>query len=137
MNRGMQLLPESAKPFLLDAIHAWCVGQGYSPFIVVKVDYPGVEVPSGYDRDGRIVLDISPAAVVGLQMADAWIQFQARFGGVARRIAVPMAAVVAIYAAETQEGMGFPEPVIPPSAPETTKKAEASLSQRPGLRVIK
>lgn len=137
MNRGMQLLPESAKPFLLNAIHTWCVEQGFSPFIVVKIDYPGVEVPAGYDRDGRIVLDISPAAVVGLQMADSWIQFQARFGGVARRIAVPMAAVVAIYAAETQEGMGFPEPVAPPSAPEPAQKSDKPVAQRPGLRVIK
>ncbi len=140
VNRGMQLLPESAKPFLLDSIHAWCVEQGYSPFIVVKIDYPGVKVPAGYDRDGRIVLDISPAAVVGLQMADGWIQFQARFGGVARRIAVPMAAVVAIYAAETQEGMGFPEPVIPTSpGPESTPKNpdDRGDTQRPSLRVIK
>ncbi|MEL5848678.1 MAG: ClpXP protease specificity-enhancing factor SspB [Candidatus Igneacidithiobacillus chanchocoensis] len=137
MKRGMQLLPESSKPFLLDAIHAWCVAQGYSPFVVVKVDYPGVEVPPGYDRDGRIVLDLSPSAVHGLQMVDAWIHFQARFGGVARRISVPMAAVVAIYAAETQEGMGFPEPILPVDPDPKTEKGQTTEPQRPSLRVVK
>jgi len=134
------VLPESAKPHLLQAIYAWCLEQGLTPYILVLVAYPGVSVPAGYDRDGRIVLDISPTATQGLQMADSWIRFQARFGGVARRIEIPMAAVLAIYAAETQEGMGFPEPSLPQAAepsPSPDTGGQGSRGDRPGLRVIK
>ncbi|MGC8466580.1 MAG: ClpXP protease specificity-enhancing factor [Acidithiobacillus sp.] len=134
------VLPESAKPHLLQAIYAWCLEQDLTPYLLVLVDYPGVSVPPGYDRDGRIVLDISPSATQGLQMADSWIQFQARFGGVARRIEIPMAAVLAIYAAETQEGMGFPEPSLP-QTPEPDSSPDSGSrgghGERPGLRVIK
>ncbi len=135
------VLPESAKPHLLQAIYAWCLEQDLTPYLLVLVNYPGVAVPPGYDRDGRIVLDISPSATQGLQMADSWIQFQARFGGVARRIDIPMAAVLAIYAAETQEGMGFPEPTLPqepePEAARDKGGSSAGGNERPSLRVIK
>jgi len=139
------LLPESAKPYLLNSIYQWCVDQGHTPYILVVVAYPGVAVPSGYEKDGRIILDISPNACHNLSMADGWISFNARFGGVARTVDVPMAAVVAIYAAETQEGMGFAEPEIPeappPGAEPEDRVARAAEAQekpeRPSLRVIK
>ncbi len=136
MQGSLQLLPDSAKPHLLGAVYSWCVEQGLTPHIVVLVDYPGVEVPAGYARDGKIVLNISPSATHGLVFEDPWIHFQARFGGVGRKINIPMAAVVAIYAAETQEGMGFAEPVIPR---EDIVQADApsSVDKKPGLRVIK
>jgi stringent starvation protein B len=138
------LLPESAKPYLLNAIYTWCLEQGYTPYVLVVVDYPGVAVPPGYDRDGRMILDISPRASHGLVMADGWISFSARFGGVARPVDVPMGAVVAIYAAETQEGMGFGEPVLPSEppppptpGPSSTADGEAPRAARPQLRVVK
>ncbi|WP_414040356.1 ClpXP protease specificity-enhancing factor [Acidithiobacillus sp. M4-SHS-6] len=139
------MLPESAKPYLLNGIYQWCIDQGLTPYILVVVAYPGVSVPSGYAKDGRMILDISPRACHNLSMADGWICFNARFGGVARNVDVPMAAVAAIYAAETQEGMGFAEPEIPEapppgtdpvgregSGPETPEK-----SGKPSLRVVK
>jgi len=145
VNGERNVLPESAKPYLLNGVHQWCVDQGYTPHILVLVAYPGVAVPSGYEKDGRMTLNISPNACRNLNMADGWIRFNARFSGVARTVDVPMAAVIAIYAAETQEGMGFAEPVLPDAQPPASGPAERSgrsaVSQekpeRPSLRVIK
>ncbi len=135
------MLPESAKPHLLQGIYAWCSEQGYTPYIVALVNFPGVLVPAGYDREGRIVLDISPGATHALQMGEGWIRFQARFGGAPRQIEIPMSAILAIYAAETQEGMGFPEPTQPPERPTPGPSGIESAGEkggaRPNLRVIK
>lgn len=139
------LLPESAKPYLLKGIYQWCIDQGHTPYILVVVAYPGVSVPSGYAKDGRMILDISPRACHNLSMADDWICFNARFGGVARNVDVPMAAVAAIYAAETQEGMGFAEPEIPAAPPPGTDPVDhdgpgseaPEKPEKPALRVVK
>ena len=135
------MLPESAKPYLLRAVYDWCLGQGHTPYVVVSVSYPGLSVPSGYDRDGRIILDISPRATHSLHIADGWITFSARFGGAARSVEVPIGAVMAIYAAETQEGMGFGEPTppsSPPPPPAAPKEGEGKeKAGRSRLRVVK
>jgi stringent starvation protein B len=137
------LLPESAKPYLLNAVYQWCVDQGHTPYILVVVAYPGVSVPSGYEKDGRMILDVSPRACHSLNMADDWITFNARFGGVARTVDVPMAAVAAIYAAETQEGMGFADPEMPSTPPPTPEGGGVNADkpsgkpERPALRVVK
>ncbi|AEM48910.1 Stringent starvation protein B [Acidithiobacillus ferrivorans SS3] len=138
------MLPESAKPYLLNAVYQWCVDQGHTPYILVVVAYPGVSVPSGYEKDGRMILDVSPRACHSLNMADDWITFNARFGGVARTVDVPMAAVAAIYAAETQEGMGFADPEMPSTPPPTPEEGggvntdkPAGKPERPALRVVK
>jgi len=139
-----KLLPESAKPYLLNAVYQWCVDQGHTPYILVVVAYPGVSVPSGYEKDGRMILDVSPRACHSLSMADDWISFNARFGGVARTVDVPMAAVAAIYAAETQEGIGFADPEIPTTPPPSRERGavenadtSSGKPERPSLRVVK
>ena len=42
-----------------------------------------------------------------LDMANDLISFQARFGGVAQALSIPVANVVAIYARENGQGMAF------------------------------
>ena len=96
----------STKPYLIRAIYEWCVDQDLTPHIVVKVD-PHVRVPTGYTRDGQIVLNLSPNATAQLQMGNEAITFQARFGGVAHSLYVPVANVLGIYAAQTGQGMAF------------------------------
>ena len=101
------------KPYLLRALYEWCVDNGYTPHLAVKVD-SHVQVPSEYVKAGEITLNISPTAVHKLQMGNEQIEFSARFGGVARQIAVPIAAVHALYARETGHGMTFDaEPAKP------------------------
>ena len=96
----------TTKPYLLRALHEWCVDNGYTPHVAVKVDSK-TQVPSEYVKNGEITLNVSPSAVHKLQMGNEMIEFSARFAGVARQIAVPIANVYAIYARETGHGMTF------------------------------
>lgn len=100
----------STKPYLLRAIWEWCVDQGFTPYLATLVD-EDTRVPPGYARDGQIVLNLSPDATGQLQMANDFISFQGRFGGVAHSLVIPVANVIAIYARENGQGMAFePEP---------------------------
>jgi stringent starvation protein B len=101
------------RPYILRALYEWCVDNGYTPHLAVKVD-SHVQVPSEYVKGGEITLNIAPTAVHKLQMGNELIEFSARFGGVARQIAVPITAVHSLYARETGHGMTFDiEPVKP------------------------
>ena len=96
----------STKPYLLRALYEWCVDNGYTPHLAVKVDSRS-QVPSEYVRNGEITLNVSPSAVHKLQMGNELIEFSARFAGVARQISVPVTCVYALYARETGHGMTF------------------------------
>src|SRR5256886_3763565 len=94
------------KPYLLRALFEWCVDNGYTPHLAVKVD-SRAQVPQEYVKNGEITLNISPNAVHKLQMGNEVVEFSARFGGVARQISVPITNVYALYARETGHGMTF------------------------------
>jgi stringent starvation protein B len=94
------------KPYLLRALFEWCVDNGYTPHLAVKVD-SRTQVPAEYVKGGEITLNISPSAVHKLQMGNELIEFSARFGGVARQISLPIANIHALYAKETGHGMTF------------------------------
>ncbi len=96
----------STKPYLIRALHEWCMDNGYTPHIVVTVDANTV-VPAAHIHDGQITLNISPLATNSLTIGNEYIEFEARFSGVAEQLFVPVAAVAAIYARETGAGMGF------------------------------
>lgn len=99
-------MTDSTKPYLIRAIHEWCVDQGFTPYLAAVVN-EHTRVPPGYARDGQIVLNLSSDATHQLNMANDIISFQARFGGVAQGLAIPVANVVAIYARENGQGMAF------------------------------
>jgi stringent starvation protein B len=96
----------STKPYLLRAIWEWCIDQGFTPYLATVVD-ENTRVPPGYARDGQIVLNLSPDATGQMQMANDYISFQARFGGAAHSLVIPVANVIAIYARENGQGMAF------------------------------
>jgi len=96
----------ATKPYLLRALYEWCVDNGYTPHVAVKVDSK-TQVPSEYVKNGEITLNVAPSAVHKLQMGNELIEFSARFAGVARQISVPVANVYAVYARETGHGMTF------------------------------
>lgn len=97
----------SQRPYLVRAIHEWICDNGETPLLLVDVDRPGVNVPSAFVKDGRIVLNISPGATDGLSLGNDSIAFSARFNGIAEDIEVPVAAVLAVYSRESQHGMLF------------------------------
>jgi len=104
------VLPLSARPYLVRAIYDWCVAEGHTPYVLAATTIPGVRVPKGYERDGRITLNIGPRAVQSLDLGPDRIRFSARFGNQQQMVEVPLKALVAIFAAETHDGMVFGEP---------------------------
>jgi stringent starvation protein B len=96
----------STKPYLLRAIWEWCCDNGFTPYIAVQVD-ARTRVPREFIRDGQIVLNIGPDASNKLMIGNDFIEFQARFAGVARELSVPVAQVTAIYSRENGAGMAF------------------------------
>ena len=96
----------STKPYLVRAIYEWCSDNGYTPYLAVKVG-KGTRVPMEFVKDGQIVLNVSADATNRLTIGNEFVEFQARFGGIARDISVPLANVVAIYARENGGGMAF------------------------------
>ncbi|WP_114689171.1 ClpXP protease specificity-enhancing factor [Polynucleobacter necessarius] len=131
---------QSNKPYLIRALHQWCTDFGFTPFIAVFVD-ARVEVPMEFVTNDEIVLNLSLEACHQLQMENYWISFQARFGGIPRKIMVPVTHVLAIYARENGQGMSFPfDPAqardihmadSEDNAPEKPKTA------RPSLKIVK
>jgi stringent starvation protein B len=122
------------KPYLLRALFEWCVDNGYTPHLAVKVD-SRTQVPAEYVKGGEITLNISPNAVHKLQMGNEVVEFSARFGGVARQISIPIANIYAMYAKETRNGMTFDvegaKQMIPPPESDPLAKPPAALPAPP------
>jgi stringent starvation protein B len=103
----------STKPYMLRAMHEWCVDNSLTPHLVVAVN-SRTRVPMAYVKDGEIVLNINYGATRDLHMDNESVVFSARFGGVSQNIYVPMDAVRGIFARENGQGMFFEleEPAI-------------------------
>jgi stringent starvation protein B len=99
----------STRPYLIRALHDWCTDNGFTPYLAVYVD-ASVQVPMEYVKNREIVLNVGFEATTALKLGNEFIEFKARFGGVAREIVVPVDHVVAIYARENGQGMAFPAP---------------------------
>ena len=125
----------SNKPYLIRALHQWCTDFGFTPFIAVFVD-SSVEVPMEFVKNDEIVLNLSVEACHQLQMENDWISFQARFGGVPRKIMVPVTHVLAIYARENGQGMSFP--FDPKSVSKDIKsEVDTAKTARPKFTIVK
>jgi stringent starvation protein B len=127
----------SNRPYLIRALYEWLVDNGQTPYLLVNAEHSGTVVPRQFVEDGRIVLNIDPAAVSGLELGNEWIRFSARFAGVAEEILVSPAAVQGIYAKENGQGMLFPDEGPdgdggPDDSPEPGKSGG-----RPSLKVVK
>jgi stringent starvation protein B len=132
----------SRRPYLLRAMHEWISDSAHTPHVIVDATRPGVEVPSAYIKDGKIVLNLSTSATQRLQLKNDWIEFDARFAGVVHHVRVPMHAVLGVYARETGEGMVFseiekePTPPEPPTQPDKTSVTSGE-PRRAKLTVVK
>lgn len=130
----------SSRPYLMRALYEWIVDNALTPHLVVFAKGDGVEVPQQYvNKDGQIVLNVAPTAVMGLDLGNDAVSFNARFGGIPTDIYVPCTAVLGIYARENGQGMMFePEPETPPPPkPKSKPKAEPVADKKPSLRVVK
>lgn len=132
----------STRPYLIRALHEWCADNGFSPYIAVQVD-ASVRVPMEFVKNGEIVLNVSMEATSSLKLGNEFIEFKARFGGVAREIIVPISHVIAIYARENGQGMAFPAPstaavpgpavdaAVVPASPADAEEAPDSPARGP------
>jgi stringent starvation protein B len=128
-------------------MHEWMGDCGYTAHVIVDTRREGVQVPTAYVKDDRIVLNVSMSATQRLVLNNQCVEFDARFGGVVHHVMVPVAAVLGIYARETGEGMVFNdvEPESPPLPPQggvpadTTggKPEAAGKPRRAKLTVVK
>jgi stringent starvation protein B len=128
----------STKPYLIRALHEWCSDNGFTPFIAVFVDGK-VEVPMEFVKNDEIVLNLSSEACHQLDLGNEWVSFQARFGGVPKRVMVPVTHVLAIYARENGQGMSFPfdGAKTPDSSNASESSGEAPKKPRPALTIVK
>jgi stringent starvation protein B len=134
----------STKPYLLRALYEWCADQGFTPYIAVQVDARTL-VPRQYVKDGQIVLNLGAEAVQNLHMGNDLITCQARFGGAAQSLSIPVGNVAAIYARENGQGMAFevgetggePGVALEEAAPESPEPPPSDGPPRPHLTRIK
>lgn len=128
----------STRPYLIRALHDWCTDNGFTPYLAVHVA-AGVQVPMEYVKNNEIVLNVGFEATSGLKLGNEFIEFKARFGGVAREIQVPIDHVVAIYARENGQGMAFPMPTESPTSAgpsdDAVTASPAPARSSPGLRL--
>ena len=135
----------SNRPYLIRAIYEWIDDNGMTPYLLVDASMPGVRVPPGVVRDGKVVLNVAARAVSQLELGNQSIHFLARFGGVSQSVELPVAAIEAIYAQETGQGMMLASEATDaaseiPEAPEPEPPSDNSPGPpRRGahLRVIK
>jgi stringent starvation protein B len=135
----------SSRPYLIRAIYDWIVDSGLTPYMLVNAQADNVTVPTQYIQDGKIILNIGPQAVRGLELTNEWVMFSARFSGVSMEVSLPPHAVLAIYAKENGRGMVFSEEDEPNAHEEKPEDeppgggGEPPLPPkgRPSLRVVK
>ena len=125
------------RPYLIRAIYEWIVDNNLTPHLLVDAEQEGVEVPDQFIQDGRIVLNIAPGAVRGLELGNEEIYFNARFGGNATGVIVPPHAVLGIYAKENGRGMLFPEEPEGASGPPKEPEPPKPGGKKPSLKVVK
>jgi stringent starvation protein B len=125
------------QPYLLRAFFDWIIDNGLTPYMVVDVNFPNVQVPMQFVNEGQIVLNVSPGACVNFNMSLEWIEFQARFSGQPMTVSFPCSAVGAIYAKENGAGSVFTVPdanTLEDSAPKVSDKPTMSpLKSAPPL----
>ncbi|TFW70910.1 ClpXP protease specificity-enhancing factor [Methylotenera oryzisoli] len=140
-----ELIP--TKPYMLRALHEWCVDNNLTPHLIVAVNAQ-TRVPMAYVKDGEIVLNINYSATKDLHIDNDSVVFSARFGGVSQNIYVPMSAVRGIFARENGQGMFFEAdleqeevPFLTDNAKENAEpvesKEELIKSKKPVLKIVK
>ena len=126
------------RPYLLRALYEWIVDSDEVPYVLVDATIPGVCVPEAHIKDNQIVLNLAPSAVRDLLIEDDVVTCGGRFSGQHFDLYLPMAAIRAIYARDTQLGMVFPEEegLATPQVAATPAEPSAGSDDKPNLRLV-
>ena len=134
----------SSRPYIIRALYDWILENECTPYVLVDAFGKGVEVPQEHVKDGQIVLNISPAAVQSISIANEAMDFDGRFGGIPKKVVVPIRSILGIYAKENGQGMKIesedpPEPPEPSEEPSNIKKESfsANRAKKPSLKIVK
>ncbi|MEJ1340934.1 MAG: ClpXP protease specificity-enhancing factor [Candidatus Sedimenticola sp. (ex Thyasira tokunagai)] len=130
----------SNRPYLIRALYEWLVDNQLTPHLLVEAGGEDITVPQQFVEDGRIVLNIGPTAVQGLELGNDYISFNARFAGSPMDVLVPPTAVLGIYARENGQGMLFPEEEEYAGSGDATDDDDPEPTpprSRPTLKVVK
>ncbi len=131
----------SSRPYLVRALYEWIVDNGLTPYLLVDCGVDGVVAPADYAEDGKLVLNVAPRAVRDLHLGNDGVGFNARFGGAALDVWLPMVSLLAIYARENGQGMLFTDTDGTDPPPDGTRgdnePPDEGETKRPQLRVVK
>lgn len=127
----------SSRPYIMRSLYEWIVDNDCTPYVLVDASVTDVMVPEQFVKDGQIVLNISPSAVMDLNISNEAVAFNGRFGGVATDVYVPVNAVVGIYARENGQGMVFEPEEVPETPPEDVPPEPGKPEGRPSLKIVK
>ncbi|QLB40779.1 ClpXP protease specificity-enhancing factor [Mannheimia pernigra] len=97
------------RPYLYNAYYNWIIDNDNTPYLLVNSEYPDVDVPVEFVKEGKIILNISSRSIGQYIATEEYIGFSARFQGMLRDIHIPFGAMEAIYAQETGDGIMFQE----------------------------
>ena len=120
------------KPYLIRSIHDWIIDNDLTPHLLVDTSHPQVSVPTAYIEDGKITLNLRPAAINGLSLAIGVAVIRTSFNRQPRHISVPTLSVLAIFAKENGKGM-----VFDPEEDNTPPPEETPPPRRSHLHVVK
>lgn len=130
----------SSRPYLIRALYEWIVDNGLTPYLLIDATQDGLNAPLEYADKGKLVLNVAPRAVRALNLGNNAIDFNARFGGAARDVHLPIRAVLAVYARENGQGMLFSESDDGDEPPPDSGGDDSSPGggrKKPLLRVVK
>lgn len=96
-----------SRPYLIRGLYEWIADNNMTPYLTVSTLIDGVAVPMDFAKDGKIVLNISHTATKELRVGNDAVEFKARFGSKIHHIYVPISAILAVFAKESQKGMVF------------------------------
>ena len=97
----------SSTPYVIRALYEWIVDNAMTPYLLVDVSNIDVHFHQDLINDNKIILNISPSAVMNFLVDNATIEFSAKFSGVEKFISFPVSSVLAIYSRENGRGMTF------------------------------
>ncbi len=128
----------SLKPYLIRSIYDWILDNNVTPHILVDATHPHAQLPQEYVEDGKMILNLRPAAIQDLQLSNDTVEFSTRFNGQHSYIIAPVPAILAIYAMENGKGMVFDE-VLDEQINDDDEPPETDPPRpaHPHLRIVK
>ena len=137
------------RSYLFKSTYEWLIDHDLTPYILVNAFYPDTVVPEEYVEDGQIILNIAPDAIDQMLFDAEGISFEASFNQELLQIFLPLEAIIALYAEETEQGLyssqeeftlianeGSIDTADPPSIDDEAVHKKKS-KQRANLRLIK